>query len=507
MLPHPTYQQASAHEALLLCSSETGQVYHRDVTGAPTLCTTGIIPGVELLESVHPAFRSSAREVLRTGGKCQVIALDAYGGSYAVMLDVTLRDALDREVRVTNVQRVTDASKVGTSMENPSFGNSVTPDGTRIRVVVLLMTNTERLIVQYTPEKIHTALNDEVAAARAAAGAGVSVSTGGLGGIVFAGRFDDGGFASRIRDAISSRRPGEPHVEFAVGEATGRRPGVVENAVRAAGYAAGLPDRYWFAEATEADRFQRQRQLRDELHELLRSGEIRLDLQPVMDSRSGRMVSAEALLRLEHRVFGPVNPDELLGAVSGSVQQIELDRWVVAEGARAARRLQAISSGFRVDVNVTASLLSSSGLVEYVGKHSAGLPDGTFGVEISERDSFARLDAATSKLVALRQIGVGVSLDDFGTGASSLACVALPFDTIKIDRCFVQRVELDTASRGVCMAVAAIGGTVDARVIAEGVETEAQIRYLNELGVTHHQGWWYAKAMRIEDLAVRLSDQ
>jgi EAL domain-containing protein (putative c-di-GMP-specific phosphodiesterase class I) len=239
----------------------------------------------------------------------------------------------------------------------------------------------------------------------------------------------------------------------------------------------------------------------------MESGELRLDLQPVIDSRTGEIASAEALLRLQHRQYGVVNPDEILAAVAGTAQQVELDRWVITEGVRALRRLREIAPGFRVDVNVTAALLNTSGVVEFIGKHTGGLPDGAFGIEVSEQDSFARLETSASKLSALRRRGIGVALDDFGTGASSLACVTLPFDTIKIDRSFVQRVEEDAASRGVCIAVAAIAEAVGALVIAEGVETEAHIGYLNDLGVQYHQGWFYAKAMRFEDLANRLASR
>jgi EAL domain-containing protein (putative c-di-GMP-specific phosphodiesterase class I) len=160
-----------------------------------------------------------------------------------------------------------------------------------------------------------------------------------------------------------------------------------------------------------------------------------------------------------------------------------------------------------VFVDVTAALLECSSVVEFIGKHISGLPDGAFGIVVSGHDNVERLQEVAPKLRALQQRGVPVALDGFGTGASSLVCAGFPFDTIKLHRCFVRHAHDDPASRRVCLAVAAIGGAVDAAVVADGVETGTQSSCLAALGITAQQGRWCAEPMTVHEMEHRLRSE
>jgi hypothetical protein len=199
----------------------TGDDDHRGLRFAQQLRS-----GAELLGCVHPAFLPSARAQLRDGGTCQLLMSGSDGGSYVATMCTVIAERGEREISFEIGELVIDAAKLSPATLLPLSDAAMLPEGTRVRVVTLFSANTDRMVLQYSPGRIVKALSNALEDAQEAAGPGATVTTGGFGSIVFTGRFDDSRLASRIRDAISARRPGEPHVEFYMGEATGRWPGV-----------------------------------------------------------------------------------------------------------------------------------------------------------------------------------------------------------------------------------------------------------------------------------------
>jgi len=155
-----------------------------------------------------------------------------------------------------------------------------------------------------------------------------------------------------------------------------------------------------------------------------------------------------------------------------------------------------------MSVNLSAQQLRTGRLPGVLSDalRASGVPAEQFEVELTESGMMRDAEVAVAELTELRAIGAGLAVDDFGTGYSSLAYLTrLPLTTLKIDRSFVQDVDTSDRSRAVALAIVALGANLHLRVVAEGVETDAQRRTLIELGCTLQQGWLYGRAAPLDE--------
>ncbi|MGZ4624043.1 MAG: putative bifunctional diguanylate cyclase/phosphodiesterase [Blastococcus sp.] len=240
--------------------------------------------------------------------------------------------------------------------------------------------------------------------------------------------------------------------------------------------------------------------LRADLDGALSRGELRLVFQPVVDVVMHRTVSVEALLRWLHPVLGEVSPVEFVPLAEESELITELGRWVLRE---ACATIAAVDAELSVAVNVSARQIRSGELVPDVlaALESSGLPAGRLIVEITESvlldDSHVIED-----LSALRQLGVRIAVDDFGTGWSSLAyLVGMPVDVLKMDQHFLANVEHDQARRAMCRAVLSLGSSLGLPVIVEGVTTPAVLHLLRDMGHRYLQGYVFSRPLEAAQLA------
>ena len=241
--------------------------------------------------------------------------------------------------------------------------------------------------------------------------------------------------------------------------------------------------------------------LRADLHGAVQRGELRLVFQPVVDLVLHRTVSVEALLRWRHPVFGDVPPVEFVPLAEESPLIGELGRWVLREACSAIAALPDADLG--VAVNVSARQVRSGELVPDVlaALESSGLPASRLIVEITE--SVLMDDGhVIEDLAVLRQLGVRVAVDDFGTGWSSLAyLVGLPIDVLKMDQHFVTDVEHDPQRQALCRAVLQLGSSLGLPVIVEGVTSEAQLGLLRDMGHRFLQGFVFSRPLETDQLA------
>jgi diguanylate cyclase (GGDEF)-like protein/PAS domain S-box-containing protein len=219
-------------------------------------------------------------------------------------------------------------------------------------------------------------------------------------------------------------------------------------------------------------------------------GTLVLHCQPVVDMRSGRVESWEALVRWQHD-GELVLPGDFLPLVTGTEQAVEVDLWVLETTCRAL----AARTGPRepVSVNADARTLADTRYLRAVEDllHRYGLTGAALGVEVTEE--VAAAEDVAGVLGELRRLGVRVSLDDFGTGWSSLTnLVRLPVDTLKVDRLFVERLAT-SQGQAVISAVVSMAGALGLRVVAEGVETPQQRDQVLALGGTYGQGFLYSR--------------
>jgi diguanylate cyclase (GGDEF)-like protein len=229
--------------------------------------------------------------------------------------------------------------------------------------------------------------------------------------------------------------------------------------------------------------------LRD-LHNALPNKEFALEYQPLINLQSDRIVACEALLRWHHPIRGVVPPAEFIPILESSGLIVPVGEWVLRQACAEAASWPA---DVRVAVNVSVVQFNSPGFVRQVAKtiEKAGLPGGRLELELTESVLLEDSKAAIAELHELHTISVKLALDDFGTGYSSLSYLqAFPFDTIKIDRRFIEKLSAqDQSSLAIVRAVAQLGSSLGIQTTAEGVETQAQLDIVRAEGCTSAQGF------------------
>jgi len=241
----------------------------------------------------------------------------------------------------------------------------------------------------------------------------------------------------------------------------------------------------------------------------LRNGEFFLQFQPVVDLSTGAAIGAEALVRWQHPTRGLVSPAEFIPLCEASGSMEVLGHWVIRESiARAAdwRRFRRWDRDpVSVSINASARELASAGYGQYVLAECAdtGLPPGLVRIEVTETDFGTDAAAVRDNIRVLRGAGVLISMDDFGTGHSSLSRLTeIDLDVLKIDQSFVAVIESGRDSP-VAELTIKLAATLGLQVIAEGVETEAQAVWLRERGCRFAQGYLYSRPVASDDFVER----
>jgi diguanylate cyclase (GGDEF)-like protein len=235
-------------------------------------------------------------------------------------------------------------------------------------------------------------------------------------------------------------------------------------------------------------------------------GELRLFAQPVVELSTGRVVSAETLVRWQHPDRGLLLPGEWLDIAQGGPSGEHLDRWVLWESCRLAASWAAStgSAALRVHVNVSGRQVLRGDLRDQVlaALDETGLPAACLVVELTEDQLEGVGDSVFRDLEELRRRGIGLAVDDFGTGFSAFTrLIDYPVDMVKIDRAFVARMLHDVRSRAVVDVTVQLARDLSLDVVAEGVETEEQAAFLRRAGCGLAQGHLWSRALSPEDFA------
>ncbi|HEX2754804.1 MAG TPA: EAL domain-containing protein [Candidatus Limnocylindrales bacterium] len=238
-------------------------------------------------------------------------------------------------------------------------------------------------------------------------------------------------------------------------------------------------------------------QLRTELAEAIRRQQFVLHYQPVLRLATDEIVGAEALVRWRHPERGLVGPDDFIPQAESSGLIHDLGRWILREACAtaAAWPLRPDGTAASVSVNLAPSQLLDPKLVDDVASVLAatGLPASRLYLEITE-SALVDLDRACTALEGLRGLGIGLALDDFGTGYSALSHLAsLPFGIVKIDRGFIRSAREGTRVGNLLAGIVGLCHALDLLTVAEGIETEDDLRLVRRVGFDVGQGYLFAK--------------
>ena len=238
------------------------------------------------------------------------------------------------------------------------------------------------------------------------------------------------------------------------------------------------------------------RKLEFSLRRAIEKDELLLHYQPVVDAESEQIVSFEALLRWNSDEHGSVSPAKFIPLAEDTRLIVPIGEWVLREACREATRWP---SHVKVAVNVSGEQLLDQHFASTVvaALATSGLPASRLEIEVTESIFLRDATTARSTLEQIMALGAGVALDDFGTGYSSLGYIRkLRFSTIKVDRSFVQGAATgNKESLAIIRAVVAMAQSLDMSTTAEGVETEAELKIVRELGATKIQGFYFGRPM------------
>jgi diguanylate cyclase (GGDEF)-like protein len=248
------------------------------------------------------------------------------------------------------------------------------------------------------------------------------------------------------------------------------------------------------------------RALENSLREALMEGQFTLHYQPILNLDENRIPCCEALIRWQHPERGMVAPGEFISVAEEMGLIVAIGEWVLR---RACADAATWPGNTKVAVNLSPIQMLNSNLVPVVigALAAAGLPASRLELEITESVLMQNTEATVAALHQLRSLGVKISMDDFGTGFSSLSYLRrFPFDKLKIDRCFISDLSRhDQSGIAIVRSVAALAKNLGMITTAEGVETAEQVELVRMIGCTEVQGFYFGRPQPLKEITRTLN--
>jgi diguanylate cyclase (GGDEF)-like protein len=259
----------------------------------------------------------------------------------------------------------------------------------------------------------------------------------------------------------------------------------------------------------------RRRQLLRDLPQVIETGQLYVCYQPIASLATGEVHKAEALVRWRHPDHGNISPADFIPLAEDTGAIMAIGNFVFHEAARLTQQMRANGNPhFQVSVNMSpAQFRGKTDLIpQWMGLlDSLSLPGDAVAIEITEGMLMQVKDSTKLRLEEMRKFGIKISLDDFGTGYSSLSYLKmLDIDYLKVDQSFVRDLEIDPDDRALCEAMIVMAHKLGLKVVAEGIETQAQLDLLVNAGCDFGQGYLFSKPLPAKDFTdymLRMSGQ
>lgn len=273
----------------------------------------------------------------------------------------------------------------------------------------------------------------------------------------------------------------------------------------------GTHDSHRFYAAHMDQTFSRHLVIEQAIRMALDSGQFKVYYQPQLRAADSRIMGVEALIRWEHPEMGPVSPAEFVPIAEETDLIVALGEWVLRQACTELAAWRAAGHrDVRLAVNCSAIELSRPGFAERVISvlSESGLPGSALEIEITENVLMHDVEVVAEMLHRMSGYGISISIDDFGTGYSSLSYLnQFPIHRLKIDRSFVRRIGDQSRGDSIVSAIIAMARSLEIEIIAEGVETEIQRRFLTDRGCDVLQGFLYSPAIPGGELLALLSER
>ncbi|MGG0727526.1 putative bifunctional diguanylate cyclase/phosphodiesterase [Bacillus paramycoides] len=246
-------------------------------------------------------------------------------------------------------------------------------------------------------------------------------------------------------------------------------------------------------------KMERKARIEKDLPLALVNKEFFLVYQPQVDITTNKIIGAEALIRWKHPLLGEISPCEFVPIVEETPQVIPLGHWVLRESCRQLKLWQTLGyKDLKMSVNLSAKEFQQDQLLENIAHilKDIGVDPKYVTLELTERIAMIDEKETLLRLKQLKEYGIQTSIDDFGTGYSSLAYLSIfPIDTLKVPREFTQLADHRAEERAIVSTILSLANTLNLSVIAEGIETEKQLKFLQKNNCRYMQGYYFSKPL------------
>jgi diguanylate cyclase (GGDEF)-like protein len=268
----------------------------------------------------------------------------------------------------------------------------------------------------------------------------------------------------------------------------------------------GGRNRYEVFDRSMHDETKRRLEIETDLHRSIENRDFLLHFQPIVDIKTRKIHSFEALIRWNRPLAGFTWPQEFIGIAEETGIIVHIDRWVLR---RSCEQMKSWLDAYgeercpqAINVNLSSRHFSYPDLVEHVAQilSETGLPARFLRLEITESAIMENIDSVAILLRGLDRLGVSVGLDDFGTGYSSLSYLhRLPLEMLKIDRSFAVEISKEAQNSAVVNAIVTLAHGLGMQVVAEGIETAEQMEELRKLNCDYAQGFYFSRGIDVEE--------